>query len=102
MSAEHDSQPTATDRTLSSGRSGQERARADYRAERTVKGAKPSSTKTQRTATIDRGGSPLENPSDTHRTVAARERLWDSYRGGDDDGQFVWTGPSAPGGPWEG
>ncbi|WP_008527711.1 hypothetical protein [Halorhabdus tiamatea] len=89
MSDDIYSQPTSVDRSPSSGHSVDGAVRAGDEAER----GHIEQTDSVRWARIDRGGSPIDEPSPTHRAVAARDRLWDSYRGETEDGWFVWRAP---------
>ncbi|WP_136688914.1 hypothetical protein [Halorhabdus amylolytica] len=92
MSAEHDSQSTPADQVPAPGRTATGGPRDDRRVVESSD-EKRTGPSTTRTTTVDRGGSPLWNPTETHRAVAAREGLWETYCGEDSDGCFVWTAP---------
>jgi hypothetical protein len=91
MSAENDSRATRDDRPAATG----ERDGRAVRAEESddFGGAEPSDRgKSVTVGGIDCGGPPIEDPGATQQSVAARERLWRTYRGRDADGDFVWLG----------
>ncbi|WP_135664931.1 hypothetical protein [Halorhabdus rudnickae] len=101
MSAEHDQGSKATERSLSTEKQTGDEPRAGTRSQPRESGSVPGAEKEVRTAIVDRGGPPIENPSDAHCAVAASDRLWQTYGGGDIDGCFVWTTPDGDGGHWE-
>jgi hypothetical protein len=97
MSAEYESASTDHDRQIEPFREKREPVRAgndDGNAETSV-GQQETVVTVERD---DRGGPPIESPSPVHRAVAAREPLWQTYRGSGTDGVYIWMRPETESG----
>ncbi|WP_181687038.1 hypothetical protein [Halorhabdus salina] len=89
MSADHESVPTDHDRQVGNHRKDRDPVRAGTDDGNAGEGVDRQATVVT-AETDDRGGSPVESPSPVHQAVAAREFLWQSYRGSREDGVYIW------------